>query len=95
MPQDRRGQLLDIVGLDEIAATQRRQRLSATVQRQRAARRRAELDIFVRARGAHDLHDIAPHQIGHMGRADRALQRQNIGGAAAPAEDLPAGRRWS
>jgi hypothetical protein len=78
MTQHWLGQQLDIIGDDIITPADRRARLRGAVQRQRAARACAKVDIFVMACGGHERDDIIFDQLIDKYVLDTLLQIQQL-----------------
>ena len=71
--QGRRGEGLDVVGQDVVAAEEAGHRLARPIEGDRAAGRSAEVDIGVGSRGAHEADDVFGHAGVDVDLADRVL----------------------
>ena len=83
--QHRLGHLLDVVGQDEVAAADRRQRLGRAEQRDRRPRAAAEQHVLVLAAGVDDLEDVPLHLVIDVDLAHRLLAGEHVLGASPPA----------
>ena len=72
------GEGLDVVGDDVVAAEQPGERLAGAVQRDRAARRRAEVDVGVVARAVDEPDDVLGDGRVDVDVADRLLHAAQL-----------------
>ncbi len=73
------GEALDVLGDDEVAALDQRQRARAQQQRERAARRRPHHGVLVLAGGADQVDGVAAHRLGHVDVLHALLHGQQPG----------------